>query len=210
MQLLRSLLHLALRRRQLLPRVVELLLQLRLVELGPRLLLRANHRLALLNLGVHLLLDLERQSRLLILELFPFLAQLELFVAERGDLVVPIGERLLQLVDPRSHRFFRQRANLRERRSIRLALFLEEPLEGLRFALCRPCPLAGKLLRALLDFGAFGIAQGRDRIRAGLLQPLQRFLRKPLSKGKFMRAARTGDVDVQGQEQSMGAQRRLR
>ena len=217
MQLLRPLLHLALRRRQLLPGIVELLLELRLVELGPRLFLSAHHRLALLNLGVHLLLDLERQGRLLILEPFPFLAQLELFVAERGDLLVAcleiqflVGERLLQLLDPRRHRFFRQRANLRKRRSMRLALFREQPLQGFRFGLCRSSPLAGELLRALLDFGTLGIAKGRDRIRAGLLQPLQRFFREPLPKRKFMGAARTGDVDVQGQEQSMGAQRCLR
>ena len=125
---------------------------------------------------------------------------------ERGDLLVAcleiqflVGERLLQLLDPRRHREFRQRANLRKRRGVRLALFPEQPLEGFRFGLCRSSPLAGGLLRALLDFGTLGIAKGRDRIRAGLLQPLlQRLFREPLPKRKFMSAARTGDVDVPG------------
>ena len=163
-------------------------MQLGLVELSTRLFLRAHRRLTLLNLVVDLLLDLERQRRLLILELLPFLAQLQLHVPKRGHL----------------------RFSVRKRRGMHLALFLEQPLERLRLPLCRSRPFAGQLLRTLLDFGALGVAHGRDRIRACLLQALQRSPRKSLLQGKFMRTARTGDVDVQGQEQSIGAQRRLR
>ena len=210
LQLLRPLLDLALRRRQLFPGIVQLLLQLRLVELRARLLLGANHRLAPENLDIDLLLHLERQCRLVVLQPLPLLAQLQLFVSKRCDLAVPLRERLLHLLEPRRHRFFRERAHFRKRRRVRFALFLEQPLEGLRLSLGRTRPLAGQLLRTFLDFGPFGFAHRRDRIGACLLQPLERLPCKSLPKRELVRTARAGDVDVQGQKQSIGAQRRLR
>jgi hypothetical protein len=58
--------HLALRGRGLLAGIIELLLQLRLLQIRALLFLSPNHRFPLLQLGIYFFLHFERQCRLLI------------------------------------------------------------------------------------------------------------------------------------------------
>src|SRR5258708_4667597 len=103
LQLLGTLLHLALSRRQLLAGIVQFLLQLGFLEPSAFLLLRANHRLSMLNLGIDLLLHFARQRRLLVLELFALLAQFELFTPQRRNLGVFVGQLPLERLPFRRH-----------------------------------------------------------------------------------------------------------
>ncbi len=193
--------HPALGRGQLRHGVIQFLLQLRLLQLRLFLFLGARLGNPISQLGVDLLLDVQRQGVFFVLELLALPAQLQLFVPQCLQLCLAARELFLHRVQLRLERLLSQSPHIGQCLGMRIGLRLDHALHVLDLPLCDLGLLAGQLLGPLLDAGPFLVPKRRQGADTGRFHGFQGMPGEALLQGEFMIARGARDPRFGGKKQ---------